>query len=162
MGHPVTGLRACCLTLGHRSHREDRGLLWIGRCLAIRDGGDLPTVEVESFRDQRAVAEPEAVAPVEPAANCGHLDLELAVVGQNLLQPHHYEFGPAPDAFNSQVTEVPRGVYGTATVVDAGTPGDGELLEMVRHFVARVRPKCPESELGVVCPASSLAGSGSV
>jgi len=40
---------------------------------------------------------------------------ELAVVGQNLLQPHHYEFRPDADAFNSTTTEVPRGVYGTAT-----------------------------------------------
>ena len=40
---------------------------------------------------------------------------EFAVVGQNLLQPYHYEFGQTPDAFNTPATEVPRGVYGTAT-----------------------------------------------
>jgi iron complex outermembrane receptor protein len=32
--------------------------------------------------------------------------IEIAAVGQNLLSPHHREFGPA--------TEVQRGVYGQA------------------------------------------------
>jgi hypothetical protein len=41
--------------------------------------------------------------------------LELAVVGQNLLQPHHYEYSPAAASFGQEVTEVPRGVYGIAT-----------------------------------------------
>ena len=36
--------------------------------------------------------------------------LELAVVGQNLLQKHHQEFNAYPQG---PVTEVPRGVYGT-------------------------------------------------
>lgn len=40
---------------------------------------------------------------------------ELAVVGQNLLQSNHLEFGPTLDAFTSTVTEVPRGVYATVT-----------------------------------------------
>jgi iron complex outermembrane recepter protein len=40
--------------------------------------------------------------------------LELAVVGQNLLQDHHREFGSEIRS-RVQVTEVPRGVYGTAT-----------------------------------------------
>ncbi len=41
--------------------------------------------------------------------------LELAVVGQNLLQDHHWEFGG--NSANSPVygSEVPRGVYGTLT-----------------------------------------------
>jgi iron complex outermembrane receptor protein len=41
--------------------------------------------------------------------------LELAVVGQNLLQSHHYEFGGIIEDPATLVTEVPRGVYGTAT-----------------------------------------------
>lgn len=41
--------------------------------------------------------------------------LELAVVGQNLLQPHHYEFGPSTETNGNEATEVPRGVYGTVT-----------------------------------------------
>ncbi len=39
--------------------------------------------------------------------------LELAVVGQNLLQAEHFEFGRISDIFNTVPTEVPRGVYGT-------------------------------------------------
>ena len=44
-------------------------------------------------------------------------NLELAVVGQNLLQTYHYEFGPTVELLGSgwEVTEVPRGVYGTIT-----------------------------------------------
>jgi iron complex outermembrane receptor protein len=41
--------------------------------------------------------------------------LELAVVGQNLLQAHHYEFGSSTEANGNEVTEVPRSVYGTVT-----------------------------------------------
>ena len=41
-------------------------------------------------------------------------NLELAVVGQNLLQQYHYEFVPSLDTF-SQLNEVPRSVYGTIT-----------------------------------------------
>ena len=41
--------------------------------------------------------------------------LELAVVGQNLLQADHYEFAPTPDMQGLQATEIPRGVYGTLT-----------------------------------------------
>jgi iron complex outermembrane recepter protein len=40
---------------------------------------------------------------------------ELAVVGQNLLQPYHYEFGQLSAFSGYEVTEVPRGVYGTVT-----------------------------------------------
>lgn len=41
--------------------------------------------------------------------------LELAAVGQNLLQAHHWEFGgPRQDGLIYS-TEVPRGVYGTVT-----------------------------------------------
>ena len=40
--------------------------------------------------------------------------IELAVVGQNLLQTYHYEFGPTTEGLGGEVTEVPRGVYGTA------------------------------------------------
>ncbi|MEI8371489.1 MAG: TonB-dependent receptor [Planctomycetota bacterium] len=39
---------------------------------------------------------------------------ELAVVGQNLLQNHHLEFGNESSS-RVQVTEVPRSVYGTLT-----------------------------------------------
>ncbi|MBN1395675.1 MAG: TonB-dependent receptor [Pirellulales bacterium] len=39
--------------------------------------------------------------------------LELAVVGQNLLQAHHWEFGDLGEYAGYAVTEVPRGVYGT-------------------------------------------------
>lgn len=39
--------------------------------------------------------------------------LELAVVGQNLLQAHHYEFGRIIPIQGYEVTEVPCGVYGT-------------------------------------------------
>lgn len=39
--------------------------------------------------------------------------LELAVVGQNLLQTYHYEFGRTTETTNSILTETPRGVYGT-------------------------------------------------
>ena len=42
-------------------------------------------------------------------------NLELAAVGQNLLQPHHYEFGPSTETLGNEATEVPRGVYGTLT-----------------------------------------------
>jgi len=38
--------------------------------------------------------------------------LELAIVGQNLLQDHHQEF---PSDVHSYATEVPRGVYSTIT-----------------------------------------------
>ncbi len=41
-------------------------------------------------------------------------NLELAVVGQNLLQTYHYEFVPTEDLF-TQLNEIPRSVYGTAT-----------------------------------------------
>ncbi|MHB1036924.1 MAG: TonB-dependent receptor plug domain-containing protein [Pirellulales bacterium] len=41
-------------------------------------------------------------------------NLELAVVGQNLLESHHREFSH-DIASSMQVTEVDRGVYGTAT-----------------------------------------------
>lgn len=41
--------------------------------------------------------------------------LELAVVGQNLLQPHHYEYGGIIEDPATLVTEVPRGIYATAT-----------------------------------------------
>jgi iron complex outermembrane recepter protein len=48
-------------------------------------------------------------------------NLELALVGQNLLQQYHYEFGqttefgPTSENPGHEVSEVPRGVYGTAT-----------------------------------------------
>lgn len=42
-------------------------------------------------------------------------NFELAFVGQNLLQPYHLEFGSTYLDARTQVTEVPRGVYGTAT-----------------------------------------------
>jgi iron complex outermembrane recepter protein len=41
--------------------------------------------------------------------------LELALVGQNLLQPYHYEFGPSTETLGNEATEVPRGVYGSIT-----------------------------------------------
>jgi iron complex outermembrane receptor protein len=41
-------------------------------------------------------------------------NLEVAVVGQNLLQTHHLEFNQFLGQ-PSEVTEVPRGVYGTLT-----------------------------------------------
>jgi iron complex outermembrane recepter protein len=41
--------------------------------------------------------------------------LELAIVGQNLLQSHYYEFGQLSAFQGYEVTEVPRGVYGTLT-----------------------------------------------
>jgi iron complex outermembrane receptor protein len=43
--------------------------------------------------------------------------LELAMVGQNLLQTYHYEFGQSTEVAGTgwEVTEVPRGVYGTLT-----------------------------------------------
>jgi iron complex outermembrane recepter protein len=43
--------------------------------------------------------------------------LELALVGQNLLQTYHYEWGQSGDvaATGYEVTEIPRGVYGTLT-----------------------------------------------
>jgi iron complex outermembrane recepter protein len=41
--------------------------------------------------------------------------LELAIVGQNLLQTYHYEFGPTTETLGNEATEVPRGVYGTVT-----------------------------------------------
>jgi len=40
--------------------------------------------------------------------------LELAAVGQNLLQDHHQEFGNDSSS-RTQITQVPRGVYGTLT-----------------------------------------------
>jgi iron complex outermembrane recepter protein len=40
-------------------------------------------------------------------------NVELAVVGQNLLQTYHYEFGPTTETLGNEATEVPRGVYGT-------------------------------------------------
>jgi iron complex outermembrane recepter protein len=40
-------------------------------------------------------------------------NLELALVGQNLLQTYHYEFGRTTETFNSIVDQTPRGVYGT-------------------------------------------------
>jgi iron complex outermembrane recepter protein len=39
--------------------------------------------------------------------------LELALVGQNLLQTYHYEFGRTTETFNSILDQTPRGVYGT-------------------------------------------------
>jgi len=41
-------------------------------------------------------------------------NLELALVGQNLLQDYHYEYGYEYDS-QLQVTQIPRGVYGTIT-----------------------------------------------
>lgn len=41
--------------------------------------------------------------------------LELAVVGQNLLESKHLEFNRTFEDFRSEVTQVPRGVYGTIT-----------------------------------------------
>jgi iron complex outermembrane recepter protein len=41
--------------------------------------------------------------------------LEMAVVGQNLLQAQHYEFGRTTETFNSIVDQTPRGVYSTLT-----------------------------------------------
>ena len=41
--------------------------------------------------------------------------LEFAVVGQNLLQAHHYEYGQLISFAGYEVTEVPRGAYGTVT-----------------------------------------------
>ena len=38
---------------------------------------------------------------------------EVALVGQNLLQDHHYEFLGGNDAFPIYATEVPRSVYAT-------------------------------------------------
>jgi iron complex outermembrane receptor protein len=40
---------------------------------------------------------------------------EVALVGQNLLQPYHYEFYGGMESFPLYATEVPRGVYGTLT-----------------------------------------------
>jgi iron complex outermembrane receptor protein len=41
---------------------------------------------------------------------------EAAIVAQNLLQPHHWEFGGNTTfQSNTYATEVPRGVYGTIT-----------------------------------------------
>jgi iron complex outermembrane recepter protein len=40
---------------------------------------------------------------------------ELAVVGQNLLQDHHLEFGRTVSTMSTEVSEVVRGVYGTLT-----------------------------------------------
>ncbi len=42
-------------------------------------------------------------------------NLELAVVGQNLLQPYHWEFASTAGDLNCEVTEIPRSVYGTLT-----------------------------------------------
>jgi iron complex outermembrane recepter protein len=42
-------------------------------------------------------------------------DVEFAVVGQNLLQPYHYEFGRTVQNPDREITEVPRGVYGSVT-----------------------------------------------
>lgn len=41
--------------------------------------------------------------------------IELAVVGQNLLQAYHYEFAGGTVKSPTYATEVPRGVYGTLT-----------------------------------------------
>ena len=41
--------------------------------------------------------------------------LELAVVGQNLLQSEHWEFPASSVASPALATEVPRGVYGMVT-----------------------------------------------
>ena len=41
--------------------------------------------------------------------------LEMAVVGQNLLQNQHLEYNPLASETGAAVTEVPRGVYGTIT-----------------------------------------------
>jgi iron complex outermembrane receptor protein len=41
--------------------------------------------------------------------------LELALVGQNLLNTYHYEFGRTTETYNSILSGTPRSVYGTAT-----------------------------------------------
>jgi iron complex outermembrane receptor protein len=41
--------------------------------------------------------------------------LELAVVGQNLLQQHHWEYAGNTSESPTYATEVPRGVYGTVS-----------------------------------------------
>jgi iron complex outermembrane receptor protein len=41
--------------------------------------------------------------------------LELALVGQNLLNSYHYEFGRTIETSNGILTGTPRGVYGTVT-----------------------------------------------
>jgi iron complex outermembrane receptor protein len=41
--------------------------------------------------------------------------LELALVGQNLLNAYHYEFGRTTETYNGILSGTPRSVYGTAT-----------------------------------------------
>jgi iron complex outermembrane recepter protein len=72
--------------------------------LMARYVDDLPTLDVPSYitMDLRLAWRPQK-------------QLEMAVVGQNLLQAYHWEF--AGNSLNSPTyaTEVPRGVYGTLT-----------------------------------------------
>lgn len=44
-----------------------------------------------------------------------HPNLELALVGVNLLDESHPEFLPGPVGFLGQAREIPRGIYGTVT-----------------------------------------------
>lgn len=62
-----------------------------------------------------------------------------AIVGQNVLQSEHLEFGPTVDAYNSPVTEVPRGVYGTVTWRHYGDSVADS------HFVIQIAAKDLES-----------------
>jgi iron complex outermembrane receptor protein len=72
--------------------------------LMARYVDDLPTLNVPSYitMDARLAWRPRK-------------QLEVAVVGQNLLQAYHYEFAGNSEKSPTYATEVPRGVYGTLT-----------------------------------------------
>jgi len=68
--------------------------------LSWRYVGDLPAQEVEGYQtgDARVAWRP-------------HRGIEFSVSGQNLLQPHHAEFGGDP----GPLVGIKRSVYGTVT-----------------------------------------------
>ena len=71
------------------------------RC-AIRFGADGQPVEIESFREQSAVAQPDSVASAEFAVNGGDFDLEFAVVVPVPLEARavdHPVFAEPPSGF---------------------------------------------------------------
>ena len=65
--------------LGGLAAKPRQRFILCRRC-AIRLGADGQPVEIEMFREQRAIAQPDAVASAEFAVNGGDFDLEFAVV----------------------------------------------------------------------------------
>jgi hypothetical protein len=131
-----------------------QGFVLCRRC-AIRFGADGKPVEIESFREQSSVAQPDSVSPVEVAANGRDFDLEFAVVVPVPLNSRaldHQVFAEPPSRFipmaadavqQSVLVRFFRGTF-AVLVPDAGNPvpaaiAHGHLLTelsvSIKHFL---------------------------